>query len=83
VARSVPQLDAPGRVPGLLLHPLWPRPPNAAWEGQGQPPSTPWPTLVRAGREVCPGLGLEGELLAALGAVAHVQRATQGKGPKR
>jgi phytoene dehydrogenase-like protein len=78
VARSVPQLDAPRRAPGFLLHPLWPRPAKAAWEGLGLvPPATPWSPLLRAGREVCPGLGLEGELLAALGAVSRVQRATQ------
>jgi phytoene dehydrogenase-like protein len=79
VARSIPQLDAPRRVPGVLLHPLWPPPPKAAWQGQGLPPLTPWPSLLRAGREVCPGLGWEGELLAALGAAARVQRAAQGK----
>jgi hypothetical protein len=78
LARSVPQLDAPRRAPGFLLHPLWPRPAKAPWEGIGLlPPTTPWPPLLRAGREVCPGLGLEGELLAALGAVSCVQRATQ------
>jgi hypothetical protein len=82
LGRSVPQLDAPRRAPGLLLHPLWPRPPRAAWEGLGLPPTTPWPPLVRAGREVCPGLGLEGELLAALGAVGRVQQATQKGKPK-
>jgi hypothetical protein len=82
LARSVPQLDAPRRAPGFLLHPLWPRPAKALWEGIGLlPPTTPWPPLLRAGREVCPGLGLEGELLAALGAVSRVQRATQ-RGPK-
>ena len=79
VASSVPQLDAPRRLPGVLLHPLWPATAKAAWEGLGLSPSTSWPTLLRAGREVCPGLGLEGELLAALGAAARVQRATQGK----
>jgi len=82
LARSVPQLDAPRRAPGLLLHPLWPRPAKVPWEGLGLPPTTPWPPLVRAGREVCPGLGLEGELLAALGAVTRVQRATQKGRPK-
>jgi hypothetical protein len=82
LGRSVPQLDAPRRAPGLLLHPLWPRQPKAAWEGLGLPPTTPWPPLVRAGREVCPGLGLEGELLAALGAVGRVQQATQKGKPK-
>jgi hypothetical protein len=82
VARSIPQLDAPRKAPGLLLHPLWPRQAKAAWEGLGLPPTTPWPPLVRAGREVCPGLGLEGELLAALGAVSRVQRATQKGKPK-
>ncbi len=81
LARSVPQLDAPGRGPGLLLHPLLPRAAKAAWEGAGLPPTTPWASLLRAGREVCPGLGLEGEVLAALGAVARVQRATQKRRP--
>jgi len=81
LARSVPQLDAPGRAPGLLLHPLLPRVAKAAWEGVGLPPNTPWASLLRAGREVCPGLGLEGEVLAALGAVAAVQRATQKRRP--
>jgi hypothetical protein len=79
VASSVPQLDAPRRQPGAPLHPLWPQAAKAAWAGQGLSPATPWPTLLRAGREVCPGLGLEGELLAALGAAARVQKATQGK----
>jgi len=80
VARSVPQLDAPQRVPAPL-HPLLPRPAKTAWEPLGTPPNTPWPGLLRAGREVCPGLGVEGELLAALGAVARVQRATQKRRP--
>jgi hypothetical protein len=80
LASSVPQLDAPRRADGLLLHPLWPPAAKAAWAGQGLSPSTPWPTLLRAGREVCPGLGVEGELLAALGAAARVQKGTQGKG---
>ncbi|MGO8968234.1 MAG: desaturase [Myxococcaceae bacterium] len=83
VARSVPQLDAPRRAPSLLLHPLLPRAPKAPWEGVGLPPTTAWPSLLRAGREVCPGLGLEGELLAAQGAVARVQRATQKRRPRR
>jgi hypothetical protein len=85
LASSVPQLDAPRRPPGGLLHPLWPVSAKAAWGGQGLSPSTPWPTLLRAGREVCPGLGLEGEVLSALGATARVQRAIQGKakGPGR
>jgi phytoene dehydrogenase-like protein len=81
LARSVPQLDAPGRAPGLLLHPLLPRVAKAPWEGTGLTPTTPWASLLRAGREVCPGLGLEGEVLAALGAVARVQRATQKRRP--
>ena len=81
VARSIPQLDSPQRVPSLL-HPLLPRAAKATWEGVGVPPTTPWPSLVRAGREVCPGLGLEGEVLAALGAVARVQQATQKRRPK-
>jgi len=77
VARSVPQLDAPHRTPGALLHPLLPTDARAAWEGSGLPVTTPWRSVLRAGREVAPGLGLEGEVLAALGAVARVQRATQ------
>jgi hypothetical protein len=81
VARSIPQLDTPSPRPGPLLHPLFVRPPKAPWEPLGVEPTTPWPTLLRAGREVCPGLGLEGELLAALGAVARVQRASQRKKP--
>ena len=79
VARSLPQLDAPTPRPGHLLHPLLPRPARAGWDALGMPQDTPWPTLLRAGREVCPGLGLEGELLAALGAVARVQRASQSR----
>ncbi|MGO9831806.1 MAG: desaturase [Myxococcaceae bacterium] len=83
LARSVPQLDAPRRIPGLVLHPLLPQVAKAPWEGVGLSPTTAWPTLLRAGREVCPGLGFEGELLAALGAVARVQRATQKRRPRR
>jgi hypothetical protein len=80
LARSAPQLDAPRRVSGVLIHPLWPGAPKTVWGGQGLSPLTAWPALVRAGREVCPGLGFEGELLAALGAAARVQRAAQRKG---
>jgi hypothetical protein len=83
LARSVPQLDAPSPRPALL-HPLFARPGKAPWDGLGVPPSTPWSTLIRAGRDVVPGLGLEGELLAALGAVARVQQASQkGRSPRR
>jgi hypothetical protein len=81
LARSIPQLDAPSPRPGLLLHPLFARPARSPWDPLGVEPTTPWPTLLRAGREVCPGLGVEGELLAALGAVARVQRASQRKRP--
>jgi hypothetical protein len=81
LARSIPQLDAPAPRPGHLLHPLFPRPAKPSWEALGVSATTPWPTLLRAGREVCPGLGLEGELLAGLGAVARVQHASQKRKP--
>jgi hypothetical protein len=81
LARSIPQLDAPAPRPGHLLHPLFARPAKPSWEALGVTATTPWPTLLRAGREVCPGLGLEGELLAALGALARVQRASQKRKP--
>lgn len=41
----------------------------------GRRPRTPFPNLVRAGRDLCPGFGIDGELVAARSVVAVVEGA--------
>jgi hypothetical protein len=67
---SASWLDAPGRPEAA---PLFSLPPDS-WLGvSGHGTVTPWKRVLLAGRQVLPGLGLEGEVLAARRAVRHVE----------
>ncbi|HET8724512.1 MAG TPA: phytoene dehydrogenase [Anaeromyxobacteraceae bacterium] len=82
VAEYLPFLDRvaihgsdPGARPhGRSLHPLFPALPDRALGVGGIPSGTPIGNLFLAGREVLPGLGLEGRFHAAWQAAAAVER---------
>jgi phytoene dehydrogenase-like protein len=75
LASSAPYLDAGGvRGSRLLPHPLYPVAIEQSVLGiTGLAPKTPTKNLFLASREVLPGLGLEGELLAGVQAAQSVQ----------
>ena len=76
VHESVPMLSAPSERRGsrLMAHPLYEVRLSQALGVTGLPTQSPLENLVFAGREVLPGLGIEGEFHAALQAAARVQR---------
>jgi phytoene dehydrogenase-like protein len=83
VLRSAPYLDA-GSVRGsrLMPHPLYSFEEQEAFLGvTGLKQRTPAKNIVLAGREVLPGLGLEGELLAGMRAARLVQEMLKKKTP--
>ncbi|HEU4383002.1 MAG TPA: NAD(P)-binding protein [Anaeromyxobacteraceae bacterium] len=73
---SVPMLAAPAERRGsrLMAHPLYEVGMAQAFGVTGLPTQSPLKNLFFAGREVVPGLGIEGEFHAALQAAARVQR---------
>ncbi|HTN54371.1 MAG TPA: NAD(P)-binding protein [Anaeromyxobacter sp.] len=78
VAESVPLLHAPpGLEEGvrLLSHPLYETDLEPALGVTGLPVRGPWKNLFFAGREVIPGLGVEGEFYAGIQAAGHVAAA--------
>ncbi|AKF80985.1 Neurosporene desaturase [Myxococcus fulvus 124B02] len=80
--RSVPYLDASGsRGTRLMPHPLYSFESEAFLGVTGLPQRTPVKNLLLAGREVLPGLGLEGELLAGVRAARLVQDMLKKKDP--
>jgi phytoene dehydrogenase-like protein len=80
--RSSPHLDA-GNVRGsrLMPHPLYAMETDTYLGVTGLPVQTPVKNLYLASREVLPGLGLEGELLAGIRAAALVQESLGKKNP--
>lgn len=70
VVESAPLLAAPGRA--APVHPLYESDLEEPLGVAALPVRGPWKNLVFAGREVVPGLGLEGELYAGLQAAGHV-----------
>jgi phytoene dehydrogenase-like protein len=77
---SVPWLHARGVAEGLAEPwPLFSTPPDAWFGVTGLPTQPAWSRLLLASRQVFPGLGLEGELLAATRAVERVERLTAGQ----
>ncbi len=71
VAESVPLTTAGGRdLPPV--HPLYESDLDERLGVAGLPPRGPWKNLFFAGREVIPGLGIEGEFYAGIQAAAHV-----------
>ncbi|HEY6105533.1 MAG TPA: phytoene dehydrogenase, partial [Anaeromyxobacteraceae bacterium] len=75
VHQSVPLLAAPSERRGsrLMAHPLYEVRLPQALGVTGLPTRSPIKNLFFAGREVVPGLGIEGEFHAALQAAARVQ----------
>lgn len=82
LARSSPHLHA-GNVRGsrLMPHPLYGMETEMLIGVTGLPVQTPVKNLYLASREVLPGLGLEGELLAGIRAAALVQESLGKKNP--
>ncbi|WP_223634605.1 NAD(P)-binding protein [Corallococcus sp. EGB] len=80
--RSVPYLDAGGvRGSRLMPHPLYTFETEAFLGVTGLKQRTPAKNVILAGREVLPGLGLEGELLAGMRAARLVQEMLNKKDP--
>ncbi|MFP2899603.1 desaturase [Corallococcus sp. 4LFB] len=80
--RSVPYLDAGGvRGSRLMPHPLYSFETEAFLGVTGLKQRTPSKNVILAGREVLPGLGLEGELLAGMRAARLVQDMLKKKDP--
>ena len=82
VLESTPWLDAPlvvaGRAEPSPLFTL----PDDAWLGvSALTTSSPWKHLVLASRQVLPGLGIEGEALAARRAVKHIETTLKKNDP--
>jgi hypothetical protein len=78
VGESAPILNAPaGLEEGvrLLAHPLYETELESTLGVTGLPVRGPWKNLFLAGREVVPGLGIEGEFFAGIQAAAHVAAA--------
>jgi hypothetical protein len=76
VHESVPALAAPSGRRGsrLAVHPLLEVAAPGALGVTGLPVESPWPNVLFAGRDVVPGLGLEGEFHAGLAAAAAAER---------
>lgn len=82
VLRSAPYLDASGvRGSRLMPHPLYSFEAEAFLGVTGLKQRTPAKNILLAGREVLPGLGLEGELLAGMRAARLVQEMLKKKNP--
>lgn len=82
VLRSAPYLDAGGvRGSRLMPHPLYAFESEAFLGVTGLKQRTPAKNVVLAGREVLPGLGLEGELIAGMRAARLVQEMLKKKNP--
>ncbi|ADO71233.1 NAD(P)-binding protein [Stigmatella aurantiaca] len=82
VLHSVPYLDAGGvRGSRLMPHPLYSFEAEAFLGVTGLNQRTQAKNILLAGREVLPGLGLEGELLAGMRAARLVQEMLKKKNP--
>jgi phytoene dehydrogenase-like protein len=82
VLRSAPYLDAGGvRGSRLMPHPLYSFEADAFLGVTGLKQRTPAKNILLAGREVLPGLGLEGEFLAGMRAARLVQEMLKKKNP--
>jgi hypothetical protein len=78
VAESIPILHAPPQYQEgvrLLAQPLYATDLDSTLGVTGLPVRAPWKNAFFAGREVVPGLGLEGEFFAGIQAAGHVAAA--------
>ncbi len=79
---STPWLHAPSVVDGRVEpSPLFELPADAWFGVTGHPTQSPAKRLLLASRQVLPGLGLEGEVLAAVRAVQRVERTLKRQDP--
>jgi hypothetical protein len=83
VAESAPLLAAPDRADLPPLHPLYETTLEETLGVTGVPVRGPWKNLFFAGREVLPGLGIEGELYAGIQAAGHIAASLGSKNPLR
>lgn len=79
---STPWIDAVHVVAGRAeVAPLFQLPPGAWLGTAGLSTSSPWKHVLLAGRQVLPGLGFEGEVLAAQRAVKMVESSLKKNDP--
>jgi hypothetical protein len=79
---STPWIDAPHIVEGRAeVAPLFQLGPDAWLGAAGLTSSSPWKHVLLAGRQVLPGLGFEGEVLAAQRAVKMVELSLKKNDP--
>jgi phytoene dehydrogenase-like protein len=72
VTESAPLLADPSRAELPPVHPLYESDLEDRLGVAAQPVRGPWKNVIFAGREVIPGLGLEGEFYAGIQAAGHV-----------
>ena len=72
VAESAPLVADPSRAELPPVHPLYAADLDSTLGVTGVPVRGPWKNLFFAGREVLPGLGMEGELYAGIQAAGYV-----------
>ena len=72
VAESAPLIADPERARLSQVHPLYRSDEEDELGIGGLPVRSPWKNLLFAGREVVPGLGIEGEFYAGIQAAGHV-----------
>jgi len=80
VAESAPLLADPERAGMSQAHPLYVSDNEDRLGIAGLPVRSPWKNLLFAGREVVPGLGVEGEFYAGIQAAGHVAALLGAKG---
>lgn len=81
---SSPWTDSPRVVAGVSEPwPTFELPETSVLGVSGLTTKTPWPHFFNASRQVLPGLGLEGEALAAQRAVAAIEKLLNKKDPLR
>ena len=72
VAESAPLVASPERAELPPVHPLYETELEDTLGVTGLPVRGPWKNLFFAGREVLPGLGIEGEFYAGIQAAGHI-----------
>ena len=79
---STPWVDAPHVVAGRAeVAPLFQLSPEAWLGAVGLTTNSPWKRVLLAGRQILPGLGFEGEVLAAQRAVKMVETSLKKNDP--
>jgi NAD(P)-binding Rossmann-like domain len=81
VAESAPLVAAPERADLPPVHPLYETDLEETLGVTGLPVRGPWKNLFFAGREVIPGLGIEGEFYAGIQAAGHIAAMLGARNP--